>query len=85
MDIQYDKVGRRIKNMRLKQHIKQADLADLVGVSHTYMSEIERGQTRVGLEILVNICLLQVFFGKSCKHFWRMLYLHFGEMCISME
>jgi transcriptional regulator with XRE-family HTH domain len=55
MDIQYDKVGRRIKNMRLKQHIKQADLADLVGVSHTYMSEIERGQTRVGLEILVNI------------------------------
>ena len=30
-------------------------------------------------------CLLQVFFGKSCRHFWRMLHLHFGEMCISME
>jgi len=29
-------------------------------------------------------CLLQVFFGKSCRHFWRMLHLHFGEMCISM-
>ncbi|MBO6241953.1 MAG: helix-turn-helix transcriptional regulator [Butyrivibrio sp.] len=55
MDIQYDKVGRRIKRLRQKQRIKQADLADKAGVSHTYMSEIERGQARVGLEILVNI------------------------------
>lgn len=55
MDIQYDKVGHRIKNMRTKQHIKQADLADSIGVSHTHMSNIERGETKVGLEILVNI------------------------------
>ena len=28
---------------------------------------------------------MQVFFGKSCKHFWRMLHLRFGERCNLME
>ena len=30
-------------------------------------------------------CFLQVFFGKSCRHFWRMLHLRFGESCNPME
>ena len=34
---------------------------------------------------LLLMCFLQVFFGKSCRHFWRMLHLRFGESCNPME
>lgn len=55
MHIQYDEVGKRIRRIRLKQNMSQAELAEKLGIAATHMSNIENGKTKLGLEIAVNL------------------------------
>lgn len=55
MELDYKAIGKRIKIARIKADLTQERLAENVGVSATYMSNIETGTTRVSLTTLVTI------------------------------
>ena len=53
--INYVAIGQRVKNYRTKANITQAKLAELLNVSVSYVSQIERGITEVPLKRLGEI------------------------------
>lgn len=57
MDIglDYKKMGMRIKEQRLKKHLTQEKLAEIVDVATSNISHIERATTQVSLPSLVKI------------------------------
>lgn len=54
-EIDYIKIGQRIKTARLEKGLNQADLGELVGCSNNHISHIEIGQTKVSLPLLLKI------------------------------
>ena len=48
-------IGRRIRNARLKQNLKQEELADKIDVSVAFMSRIETGKSKINLKRLTQI------------------------------
>ena len=51
----YEKIGKRVKEARKKSGMTQAELAEIVGVSVTYISSIERGISFPRGEVFVGI------------------------------
>lgn len=56
MNIDYNVIGKRIKQARKDNKKTQEDLAEYLEVSNSYISRIERGTTKLSLELLVKIC-----------------------------
>lgn len=56
MNIDYDVIGKRIKDIRKGKNKTQEKLAEFLDVSTVYVSRIERGTTKVNLETLIKIC-----------------------------
>ncbi len=54
-EIDYVKIGQRIKSARLEKGYSQADLGALVGCSNNHMSHVEVGQTKVSLAMLLKL------------------------------
>ena len=54
-EVDYLKIGQRIKSARLEQGLNQTELGKLVGCSNNHMSHIEIGQTKVSLSTLLRI------------------------------
>ena len=54
-EIDYVKIGQRIKSARLEHGYSQADLGALVGCSNNHMSHVEVGQTKVSLPMLLKL------------------------------
>lgn len=54
-EIDYVKIGQRIKAARLEKGYSQADLGALVGCSNNHMSHVEVGQTKVSLPMLLKL------------------------------
>ena len=52
-EIDYVKIGQRIRAARLEKGYSQADLGALVGCSNNHMSHVEVGQTKVSLAMLL--------------------------------
>lgn len=55
MDKQFKDIGMRIREARKKKRLTQAELADMVGIAHSHMSDIENGKTRLGVDILISL------------------------------
>lgn len=55
VELDYKKLGKRIKEQRLKQHLTQEKLGEIVGVATSNISHIERATTQVSLSSLVKI------------------------------
>lgn len=55
MEVNYQKIGERIREARKKQGFSQEKLADLVDLSKPHMSHIETGSTKVSLPTLIKI------------------------------
>lgn len=55
MSVDYLAIGRRIKLRRKEQKKTQEDLAEALSVSVGYISQIERGVTKVNLDTLASI------------------------------
>lgn len=51
----YKRLGERIREERLRLHLTQAQLAEAVDISDTYMGAIERGERSLMLDTLVRI------------------------------
>ena len=58
MGIDYNIVGERLKNARLEKKLTQADLAEKLDVSVTYLSKIECGTSHINLKRLNQLCAL---------------------------
>lgn len=48
-------LGDRIYNARIKRNLTQNDLAELAGISNTYLSHIENGTKRMSMDTFVDI------------------------------
>lgn len=55
VDIDYTLIGKRIKQARIKKKLSQEDLSELLNISVTYMSRIERGSSPINLKRLAQI------------------------------
>lgn len=49
------KLGEVIKDLRLKNNIKQVELAKISEISNTYLSDIENGRTIPSIKTLMKI------------------------------
>ncbi|WP_250229711.1 helix-turn-helix domain-containing protein [Anaeropeptidivorans aminofermentans] len=52
----YKKLGQRIRDERTKNNLTQAQLAELVDISDTYIGQIERGERSLTLDTLTRLC-----------------------------
>ena len=55
IELDYKKLGKRIKEQRLKQHLTQEQLGEVVNITTSNVSHIERATTQVSLSSLVKI------------------------------
>ena len=55
MELDYKAIGKRIKIARIRKDLTQEQLAEIVGLSPTHMSNVETGTTRVSLTSIVRI------------------------------
>lgn len=51
----YYAIGRRIRKIRKAQGLSQEELAEKVGISTTHMSHIETGNTKLSLQVFVEL------------------------------
>lgn len=58
MNVDYAQIGARIKQYRRGQKITQEDLAEQLGVSVGYVSQVERGVTKISLDLLASIATI---------------------------
>ena len=54
-EIDYEKIGRRIKTLRSEKGLSQSDLGALAGCSNNHVSHVETGQTKISLSMLLKI------------------------------
>lgn len=57
-EIDYVKIGQRIKSARLEKCYSQADLGALVGCSNNHISHVEVGQTKISLPMLLKVAFI---------------------------
>lgn len=57
-EIDYVKIGLRIKAARQEKGYSQADLGALIGCSNNHMSHVEVGQTKVSLAMLLKLAFV---------------------------
>ena len=55
MLVDYSSIGARIKSFRKQKHITQEQLAEKLSVSVGYISQLERGITKINLETLAAV------------------------------
>ncbi len=48
-------IGKRIKELRVAQHIKQADLANAIGVATNTVCQYEKGTSKLSIDVLINL------------------------------
>lgn len=54
-EINYQKLGLKIKELRINRGLTQDNLADIVGVNTSHISNIENNHTKVSLNVLLAI------------------------------
>lgn len=70
----FKEVGTRIKNKRLELKLTQEKLAEMTGLSETYIGAIERSTSKCSIETLVkiaqtlNISMDYLLFGTTTKN-----------------
>lgn len=55
MDIDYDVIGKRIKQARIKKGLSQENLADELDISTAFLSRVETGKSQINLKRLLQV------------------------------
>lgn len=55
-DLDYGKIGMRIRQARKAKNLTQGELAQRCGISMSFLGHIERGTRIMSLETFVNLC-----------------------------
>jgi len=50
MDINYERIGQKIRLLRTEQGLSQEELAEYANVSRVFISNVERGKNTISLE-----------------------------------
>ena len=58
VEVDYRRIGRHFRAARQQLHLKQKDVAELIGVSTKTYSNMERGAQKLNLYRIVQICRL---------------------------
>lgn len=66
-EIDFIKVGQRIKRARMEMKLSQAELGEILGCSNNHMSHVEVGQTKPSLPMMLK---LSVALNKSLDYFF---------------
>ncbi len=53
--LDYEQIGKQVKIARIQAGVTQEYLAEKIKISTTHLSNVERGTTKVGLNVIVNI------------------------------
>lgn len=67
-------IGKRIRSFRVKNELKQSQLAESLDVSTNFISEVETGKKSISLETLCRLCKKYslsadyILFGKELSH-----------------
>lgn len=54
-EVDYEKVGQRIRELRISKGMTQADLSAIVDCSNNHLSHIETAQCKVSLNMMLKI------------------------------
>lgn len=54
--IDFEKIGRTLKDMRIRKNLTQEYVADMADVNTSHISNIENNRVKVSLTTLVQIC-----------------------------
>ena len=54
-EIDFKRIGQRVKQARIDKGYTQAELGEIIGCSNNHMSHIETGQTKVSLSLLLKL------------------------------
>ncbi len=57
-EIDYLRIGQRIRTARLEKKLSQAELGAMIGCSNNHMSHVEVGQTKVSLPMLLKLAYI---------------------------
>jgi transcriptional regulator with XRE-family HTH domain len=64
-----EKVGNRIRELRLKKSLSQEALANIAEIDRTYMTSVENGRRNISIETLEKILIaLEISFEGFFKH-----------------
>lgn len=55
MNVEYPKIGQRIKNERLKLNMSREKLAEILELSSVYIGQIERGERKMSLDTICKV------------------------------
>ena len=66
-EIDFIKVGKRIKQARIEKRLSQAELGEILGCSNNHMSHVEVGQTKPSLPMMLK---LSIALDKSLDYFF---------------
>lgn len=55
MGLDFEEIGHNLRNSRKRRHLRQAELADMVGVTEQHISHIECAKTKLSLSLIVRI------------------------------
>lgn len=58
INIDYKKIGQRIKKARMERGLNQSDLGELLGCSNNHVCHVEIGQTKVSLAMLMKLSII---------------------------
>ena len=54
-EVNYEKIGQRIRKLRLQKGLTQAQLSEMVGCSNNYLSHIETAQCKLSVSMLLRL------------------------------
>lgn len=57
-EVDFVKIGQRIRMARIEKGLNQGELGELVGCSNNHMSHLEVGQTKVSLTMLMKLSMV---------------------------
>lgn len=61
LEIDYESIGWRAKNRRQELHLTQEDVAELMGVSTSFVGHIERGEKKASVATIIKMsCALDM-------------------------
>lgn len=58
MEIDYRRIGRRLRAAREHNKLTQTQVAEIIGVAESSFSNMERGQQKLSLKRIIELCVL---------------------------
>lgn len=85
MSLNYQVIGRRIRNYRQQRNLSQATIAEKINLSGSYVSYMESGIKHPGLETLVSIANIlgvtaDMLLGENLEHMRLALELEYQQV-----